>query len=172
MTRSRKAGFIGMFILVAVGLTFMTGCKGKSLSEKIAEKAIEKASGGKAKVDAGDGTLKIKTKDGEVEFGSASKWPSEIPGDVPKFEAGKFESATRMNVEEGTSWIMGIKDVDADAVAGYVQALKDSGWDEGVSSDSEAAYHFQSQKGKYGIVLIYDKEGKNLGFTFILNAKD
>jgi hypothetical protein len=172
MTKSRQGALIGALVLVAVGLMFTAGCKGKSLSEKIAEKAIEKASGGKAKVDVGSGSLKIQTKEGEVEIGAASKWPSEIPEDVPKFEAGQFESSTRMSVENGTSWIMGIKDVEADAVAGYVQALKDAGWKEGLSSDSDAAYHFQVEKDKYGIMLIYDKEGKNLGYTFILKTKE
>jgi hypothetical protein len=173
MTKSNRILLTGTVVLVAFGLMFTAACKGKSLSEKIAEKAIERATGGKAQVDANSGSLKIKTKEGEVEYGAASKWPSDIPEDVPKFEAGKFQSSTRMSVDNGTSWIMGIGDVEGDAVTAYVQALKDAGWNEGFSSTSDKTYHFQSQKDEYGIVLIYDKEGKQLAYTFshTLNTK-
>ncbi len=169
MTKPNRTLLIGTVILVAAGLMFTAGCKGKSLSEKIAEKAIEKATGGKAHIDTKGESIKVKTDEGEVSYGAANKWPEDIPEDVPKFEAGKFAAASKMSTESGASWTMAIGDVDATAVADYVQALKDSGWTEGVSSDSEKAYHFQVQKDKYAIVLIYDKEGKQLGYTFVLN---
>jgi hypothetical protein len=168
MTKSSRILLTGTVVLVAFGLMFTAACKGKSLSEKIAEKAIEKATGGKAQVDANSGSLKVKTKEGEVEFGAAAKWPADLPGDLPVFESGKFLSATKLNVENGQSWIMMIGEVDAAAVSDYVQVLKDSGWGEALTSDSETTSHFQATKDKYSAVLIYDKDGKNLAYTFNL----
>ena len=66
--------------LVSVALLILTGC-GKKPEEKIAEKIIEQNTGGKAKVDITDQSVKVETEEGTMNMttGKSAKIPESFP---------------------------------------------------------------------------------------------
>ena len=167
----KRAGFVVVCLMVAASLIVSTSCKKKSPSETLAEKMIEKASGGKAEVDIRGGTMKIKTAEGETTIGALAKWPSEIPADVPKFEGGKFATAAKMNSAEGTSWVMNFRDVDEAAVKAYIQGLKDAGWKENQAFSTPDSDMFIGAKGNLAATMAYIKANKGLSFTVLAKTE-
>ena len=69
-------------VLASAGLVAMVGCRRASekLSAKIIEKAIEKNSGGEAKVDIKNGKVSVRTKDGEFESTTGGEAKMRIQG--------------------------------------------------------------------------------------------
>lgn len=166
----KRAGCVAVCLIVAAGLVVSTSCK-KSPSERLAEKMIEKASGGKAQVEIQGGAMKIKTAEGEATFGALAKWPSEIPADVPKFEGGKFGNAAKTNTPEGTGWVMNYQDVDEAALKAYIQGLKDAGWKETQSFSAGDTEMFIGEKGNLVASMTYLKTGKGLSFTLLAKTE-
>jgi hypothetical protein len=160
----RPALFL-LCLVVAVGLVATTGCNRKSTEERMVEKMLEKGTGGAAKVDLKDGTIKIKTAEGEAELGSLSKWPADLPGELPRFEGGKFANAAKMGGPDGTGWIMSIQEVEEAAVTSYIQGLKDAGWKELMSNSMPESIQFMGEKDNVTVTLTYIKSDKGLSYT-------
>lgn len=86
--------------LVALSLGIaVSGCK-KS-EDEAAERAVEQATGGKAKVDSKTGQVEVKTKgtDGKetnVQFGPGSKVPPDFPKEVPIYPRAKVMSSVSL----------------------------------------------------------------------------
>ena len=128
------------FVLIALGLIavfLISGCSliGDKVGEKAAEKAIEKSiessSGGNAKVDISkDGSMEITSKDGSgsMKVGSTYDWPSNLPGDVPKFSSGKITAVVENANEEEKSWMVMLEGVPAGAGEAYKTAAEQAGW--------------------------------------------
>jgi hypothetical protein len=87
-------------IFVAIGFAIsISGCK-KS-EDEAAERAVEQATGGKAKVDSKTGSVEVKTKDPSgketnVQFGPGSKVPDDFPKEVPIYPGSKVMSAVSL----------------------------------------------------------------------------
>lgn len=155
--------------LLAVAVLSLPACKGKSASERLAERALEKAAGGKADVDMSSGTLSIKTDDGELQVGSVSDWPADVPGDVPKFEGAKVRSAARTSQGEDKAWIINYADAGEAAVAKYIDILKASGFTSDVLSQTEESMYFQATKGNVIVVVAFNKSGGELSINVAEN---
>jgi len=151
--------------LVALAILALPACKGKSTGERMAERALEKATGGKAEVNVKEGGVSIKTKEGEVQLGALSSWPADMPGDVPQIKGAKVFNAAKSESATETSWIVNFRDVEAAAVDSYIEGLKSAGFTSGISSNTEDTVLFGGKKGDIDISVVYVKNDKAMSLN-------
>jgi len=161
---------IVVVVLAAAAVVLAAGaCKGKSTSERLAEnsvaKAIERATGGQAKVDLKDGTIKVKTAEGDVELGATKTWPSDFPTDVPKPSTGKIAGVVRSTQEEKKYWNITILEVEPGTFAKYQDELKTQGWEiKSVTTMGDGGI-MNAQKDKLEIVATFADKGKTINLV-------
>lgn len=119
--------------MVAVcALVAAVGCRkaSQSWAEKMAEKAIERESGGKADVDFDGGKVSIKTKDGEVVAmtGGSTTVPADFPKDV--FVPNGVKILASYSAPDGRSLTMESKDSPESVISQYEAEMKKQGWTE------------------------------------------
>jgi hypothetical protein len=147
-----------VWVVGMAALVMTMGCRraGESLAEKIAEKAIERQSGGKAKVDldASKQTVTIKTKEGEfvAASGEGVKIPADFPKDVPVYKDAKILMA--VSNPEGVVLSLESKDGIETIAEKYAAEMKALGWEQ------QAAMDMGAQK-----MLAYNKEKRNSTIT-------
>lgn len=122
-----KLGILGL----CVAFLIFTGCGRKTeeqVFEKTIKKAIEKESGGSAKVDIQDETMKITTKDGEVTIsgGGNAKLPDDFPSDILIYDGAKIMAC--MQAPGGMSVSFTCKDAPAKVASVYRLKMKEKGW--------------------------------------------
>lgn len=134
-----KRALFGFVLLLAAGLLFLSGCGKKTPGERAGElsvsKMIEKATGGKAEIDFKTGQMKIKTAEGDAVITGGGTWPGDLPEEFPQFRAGAIVSSSNSTTDQGKSWLVIFRDVEADAVAAYIEDLKNNGWNVQFTSD-------------------------------------
>jgi len=155
--------------LMAFAILALPACKGKTHGERMAEKALEKATGGKAEVNVEKGGVSIKTKEGEVQLGALSSWPADMPGDVPQFEGAKVFNAAKSESATETSWIVNFRDAEAAAVDSYIEGLKSAGFTSGMSSNTEDTVLFGGKKGDIDVSVVYVKNDKAMSLNVAKN---
>ena len=167
----KKHAFQAIVLLFAAS-AFVLGvaaCKGKTANERLAEKSvanmIEKATGGQATVDLKSGTLKVKTAEGEAEFGSTKEWPADLPGDVPKFASGKILGAVRSAQEDKKYWHLTIQDVEDGAFDKYAEELKAKGWEIKMTTKAEEGGMLQAVKDKLLVVVTFADKGRTVSLA-------
>lgn len=87
-SRVAKWALVALPALILLG----AGCASPSerIAEKMTEKALESASGGKVNVDLNsDGGVNIKGKDGSMAVGGGGSRPESAPADLPNIPAAK-----------------------------------------------------------------------------------
>jgi outer membrane lipoprotein-sorting protein len=134
--------------LLIGSLSFVVSACGKSVSEKIAEKAVEKQTG--VEIDqAKDGSMKMKTKDGSIETGTG-KVPAGFPKDValPK---GKVTTSMTAKVDGKQSWMV---TVETDDVSKTSAELKTAWTKSGYKIESEFD---QNTDGKQSTMVVAKK---------------
>jgi hypothetical protein len=127
-TQSRARTLV---IGVVASVSILSSCGGKSVSEKIAEKAVEKETG--VKVDQGkDGSMTMKTKDGTIETGTG-KIPSSFPKEValPK---GKVTTTVASKGDGKQYWMV---TVETDDLSKTAKQLKESWTKSGYAIESD-----------------------------------
>lgn len=138
---------------------------GRRIAENIIEKTIEARTGAKVDINsAGEGSFKVKSKDGEVSIGTTAQWPSDLPNDVPKFSAGTIAVALKTNENGNKTWSVVIKDIEKTAVDAYVAVLKAKGW-QSVSQIEMGVSINQLEKGIYNINVSYDASSNGASLT-------
>jgi hypothetical protein len=119
-----------LYIILPIIALALTGC-GKSISqmasEKIAEKAIEAGTGGKAKVDVNNKGVKMETKDGNIETGDDVKSPANFPSDVFVID-GKIKAAIVDTASDNFSLTIETDKSMSNASVLYQDKLKADGW--------------------------------------------
>jgi hypothetical protein len=123
--------FLAVAMLVAAAA--LSGCglgqsRGEKAGEKMAEKALEAQTGGKVDIDANNGKVNIKTKDGEsqISTGGDIKVPDSFPKELIAAEDAKVIVAT--NSENGDT-IAFTTDTDQSTIfEKYKTELPGAGW--------------------------------------------
>ena len=155
----KKQGLPVLSIMAILVLSvFLAGC------EKAADKAIESASGGRAKIDTSKGTISIKTEQGTMEAGGTREWPSKIPSDVPKFTYGKITSVSETNTPKGTNILVGIQEVSPADFDKYKSTLESAGWKIGSTTKLEDGLLLDAKKEKSMLVVSFSGKGDK-GFS-------
>jgi hypothetical protein len=145
--RARFRSVTAPLVIGAASLLLLGGC-GKSVSEKIAEKAVENQTG--VEIDQGkDGSMKMKTKDGSFETGTG-KVPAGFPKDVmlPK---GKITTSMNAKADGKQSWMV---TVETDDVSKTSAELKSAWTKNGYKIESELD---QNTDGKQSTMIVGKK---------------
>ncbi len=143
--------------VVVVGVLLIGGCNmlARKAGEAMTEKMIEKATGGKAKVDMKDGSMTVTTDEGTVTTGGSV--PDNWPKDVPVYAGATVQfSGTNMgDAGEGAMGLVMTTEDDAAAVATfYKDSLKNGGW---------TLKNTMSAQGN--TVMLFTKDSKNLSLA-------
>ncbi len=136
--------------LVAIALLTVTisGCSGKSVTQRAIEKAAKQKG---VEVKQGDnGSVEVKTKDGS--FSSSAKVPKDFPKDVP-LPKGKISTSISSNSSGKKAWVVAteVKDLGK-SVDDLKSALKAKGYtiESDTSSDANGtvSFIFVAKKGE------------------------
>lgn len=114
--------------LFAVALVFISGCG--AANNFVAEKAMEAASGGKAKVDVNGNAVTVKTADGTATWGD-TKLPDNWPSDAPVYPGTKVAyagSSNQTNGQSGSMVMLQSTDSGDKVVEFYKKELATQGW--------------------------------------------
>lgn len=123
-----------IIILLVVLAVFSVGCQ--NVAEKAVENAIEKETGGKAKVNTDDGTVELETEKGKVQIGK-NDLPEGFPEDIPVYENAKITSS--VNSAGTFSLTLNAEGEKTDEIADfYKDELKENGWKSVMSTNSGA----------------------------------
>lgn len=150
-----RSALLVVCVMLLVSVVLMAGCK--KPSEKMGEKMIETATGGKATIDGNK--ITVKTDQGTMQAGGTQEWPSKIPADVPKFTYGKIVSVMENNTPKGTNIFVGIEGVSKADFENYVTALAGAGWKAVTESKGEDGFFVTTKKGNNMLVASFS--GKN-----------
>ena len=147
----KKLIYLFMFVMVLS----LTGCGTKQkLEEKVAEKVIEDASGGKVDID-GD-TIKMQGKDGEDITIGGTKWPnSDLVKNIPKFEDGTIISV----METKDTSIINLDQVKKEDFVKYLEEIKKDYTEEAyeVTSEGNVTYGANNVDGISVQIFYMDK---------------
>ncbi|NMC72824.1 MAG: hypothetical protein GYA56_00410 [Geobacteraceae bacterium] len=126
-----KKGFCLAIGMMMVSCLVLAGCK--KAGEKAAEKAIEAGlakEGVKADVDASDGKVTIRGKDGTTEFagGKNVKVPESFPKDVYVYEGATIDAA--LSVPGGFNLTMETADPAETVLSTVKKKMTGQGWKE------------------------------------------
>ncbi len=115
----KRKAFIISIILIVILATLTTGCK-KKIEDKIAEKIIEDATGGK--VDINKDTATIKTEQGETKVGDNLKWPKDKMGNLPELKANIIMLTED---KDKTLVFLSFDSLKKDVAEKYVESIKE-----------------------------------------------
>lgn len=157
----KKLVIFGIAILLVFSLT---GCKSPSqvVSEKVGEKIIEGAGGGKVDLD-GD-KVTVKNKDGSEVVLGGNEWPSDkMAKDIPELKKGKVTYVANSDV---MCMIM-VEDVELNDFEDYLAKVKSSGFtkDEVNFSDGSSKSYLAGNEQGVAFQLTYMTERKEVSIT-------
>ena len=155
-------GKLGKLVIAALALSLVfmsTACS--RCTETVTKKAVEKTTG--VSVDEDEGSVKIKTDEGEAEIESGkNELPDDFPDDFPIYKGAKVASSTKMSVDEGTSFHVSLEvKGSVDTVADYYkEELVDAGYT--ISSTMETNGNVMYTLQDDGVVQVVDQDGKTM----------
>lgn len=118
------------------------------------EKAIEKQTGVNVKTDK-DGNVKVKTKDGDAEFGAGTSLPESFPKDVPLPKGGKLIGAT----SAPDHWILQYEGVSIATLTDLTDRIKAAGGTSSYEMQSDVMRNFMFEFGDYSIQTLLMIDG-------------
>lgn len=146
----------------------------QKIGEKVAEGMIEKATGGKVDVNAGENQVVFKdNKTGNVTaFGEDLKLPDDFPKDVPVYPGAKITSAIiDSSGEKPASLTLKSTDAPDKVISWYEKTLKDAGWAEQASFNANEIQSRTYDKDKSHIALTVSKNTEAEGGTVVVIVK-
>lgn len=168
--KKSSAGTVILIVAIVLAVLFVGGYYISAkiiggIGKKVAETAIENATGGKVDVNTKDGTVKYGDENGSVELGS-TKWPSDMPSVVPEYKYGKIIMAGK-TTSSGNIWSVIFEQVSDGSVEKYKAELTAKGWTSSAETELDIANTLQMENGKYIVTLISDpsSKGANLSVT-------
>jgi len=158
----KKSFGVALGVLVCSAV-LVSGCgkAKKSISEKIAEKAIEMsmkdADGTSAKVDLSKGSMTIKTKDGEtaVFSGEGASIPADFPKDVYIVKGAKIQMS--MKTPDGYMLNLQVEQSAAKLAETYEAELKAQGWKQEASFDMGETRSLSYKKDERQVAIVMGK---------------
>ena len=136
----------------------------EAIAEKIVERAMRTASGGKADVDISGDTVRITSDEGSmvISGGADAQVPSNLPGDVPIYKgAGVLQSMTK---DENEFSLMLQSSDDMSKVVDYYKAvMKAKGWGSEGTVDMPGRWMQVHVKGTRAVsVIVAGADGKTI----------
>ncbi|MFH1608892.1 MAG: hypothetical protein ABH951_02665 [Patescibacteria group bacterium] len=155
---------IGVIIAILVVSYVVNGFSGKKSVERKAEKILESQLGGDVDINSNGDSVFIETKDGSFSAGESTKWPADMPSDIPEITFGKLTMVSSSSIG-GQAWQVSVSDVTKSDYTSYHSSLLAGGWiNTGmVSANIDVA---QMSKGNYDLIIALNSEEN----TFVLTA--
>lgn len=153
----KKVKSVGLFSLTFVLCFMIFSCKSgsKKVGEKVIEKAIENATGADAKVDLNDGKAVFQSGENKIEVDSkATRWPGEIPGEVPEFKLGKIAAVTTSNADGTNAWTIVYKEVQDGFLEKYEDQLKQNGFETTLFKIGDKGGSITAESKKFNVALM------------------
>ena len=155
------ATVVAGLILTTAGCGKVADKVSQKASEKATEKIIENETGGSVDLNTSDGKMKIKTKDGEVTYGSGSELPKGWPSDVKLPKGITLNASTSSKTEGGVSMIISgtVAKGKAKSVYGTISSnLKSAGYK--LDNESE-----MTSGGSFSATVTGTKSNRSVGVT-------
>ncbi len=156
-----KTGNVVVGVVLVCLCVAVAGCgkAAEKIGEKMAESAIERETGGKAKVDIQGDSMKVVTKDGEhtVTVGDKAAAPKDFPSDVAIYEGAKITAS--VSVPDGMQVHMQTKDSPDKVIASY-QAMTKDGWTQEALMDMGEQKTLSLKKGERTVVVMASLQDK------------
>lgn len=157
-------------IIIVVAVVVVLGIVGTVVSryiarkagEKIAEGIISAGTGGVVDVDTKNNSVSISGNGESVQIGENSTWPSDMPGDVPKYSKGKISASSKVDNENLKSWTVTIGETSQSDFNAYKSSIEAAGWKSEYESTSVVEI-LQYNKGDYALSAVFD--GSSSGAT-------
>lgn len=160
-------------LITLVCLIALTGC-GKRSEERSIEEALEKSSGGKAKVDLSKNKFEIKTAEGKFKMSSGEG--VEIPAGFPKdvYVYAEAKTISSMALPKGNMLVLESKDPAAKVVKAYESKMSDHGWKKEMEMDSGGTSMFVFKKDKLSaqVTIASDSDNGKTTISVLANAED
>lgn len=148
----------GVIVVIGgLGISRMIGAK---VAKRVVETVVEQNTGAKIDINQDGQSVKIESDEGSVEIGKTTKWPEDIPADIPKFPAANIVGAVKTN----ESWVVVFEEVEQKNVDDYVAQLESLGWETKVKLTSDVSVT-QLEMGSLQIALAYEPDSNGLNFT-------
>lgn len=126
-TLNNQISFVFLSLILVITLTACGKSVSERISEKTMEKALENSTGGQADVDINDGNTKVKTDEGTVEVGENVSLPVNFPKDLYVPE-GKILSAVSTAENEGYSVMVDTDKTMEELFSTYQTKFIENGW--------------------------------------------
>jgi hypothetical protein len=147
------------------------GCRkaSQTTAEKLAERTMERQSGGKADVNIRDGKISIQTREGEftAAAGGAAKIPSDFPADVYLLKGAKTVATVKL--PEAFSVTLESRESLETIVGKYAEEMKARGWTEEAKFDTGkhvmTAYQKESEARKVSVAVSKTDKGTHVLVT-------
>jgi hypothetical protein len=151
-----------LFVISMVALSLVgAGCNPfQSAQDRAAESAIERASGGRVKVDSSGKQMDITGEDGtSMRVGEDIKLPDNFPKDVPVYPGAKI-AAVSVSTSGDKSALMNIRSTDevGKVVQWYADTMKKSGFKESQTMDIGESKFKTFENGNITITCIFVAE--------------
>lgn len=122
---------IGGVVIALLLIGWLSGSAnrmGGRVDNRIVEKAIENATGGKVKVDGNGNDVTVKTEQGT--WSTSDKLPAGFPTDVPVYPNAKVQGSVASAGQDGSGNYVGLQTTDAlaDVIAWYKKEIVAKGW--------------------------------------------
>ena len=154
----KKSGTAGLFVIALVAGLIIISCQrtSKKASEKMAENAIENATGKNADVDIDDEKTVIESGGNRIVVdGKANSWPKDIPGDVPEFKSGRIEALTTSSNSDGEKvWSITFTEVQDGFLDKYEAQLKDKGFETTIIKSGDKGGSVIGETNKFAVIVI------------------
>lgn len=143
-------------LAIIISLSLVTGCS--LLAKKVVEKGAEESTG--ADVDVGEGKVKIKTDQGEIEINAEEgvAFPASFPSDFPVYEKAKLTSSIKTTSESKDAYQLTFELTGdwKEAADFYQNTLPDT------------SYKFKSSmETPGGVTIVLEKNGEDAGAVFV-----
>ena len=169
----KKVYWRALSIVWIVPLSLMTlsfhSC-GQKAGEEAGEALIEAATGDEIEIDKGGDKVVIESNGvkTEMKMGEHS-WPSDMPGDVPKFEEGKIQRTTSSDSPDLKAWGVYFEGVNTPSLDAYEKELKSAGFktaifkmgDNGNVTGEKEKLVVSATQGEEGLFVISVQQMKN-----------
>jgi len=149
---------VGVVILAIIGY-LVNDFIGKKTAENKIENILEKQLNGNVDINTSDNSISIKNDQGNFNAGDATKWPTDMPSDVPNFTAGKLTMAGSVP----TGWQVVAANVSKDDFVAYHSSLIANGWINVGTFDAGIGM-VQMNKGNYDLIIAFNNQEN----TFVL----
>lgn len=169
----RKKIVIVLILVMSLVLTSCVKQKAEELiAEKVGEKILEKATGGKVDIDLDNkGEMaSIETDDGKMVFGESLPWPKEAFSKIPELK--RINIMNVVEVDNGSTVSVSFSGITIAEARSYIKELKTSGFKSQMDTVSKESITFSGIDMKGNTIFILygqgegdDDGGGNLSFT-------